>query len=245
MNMNNPSAVLSTVTITGLNAGDSVTSIDFRPATGELYGTSKNQLYVIDEDTGAARPVGGLFDSTGYGNIDSMGFGPNTDDIGVLTDASKNALIDPETGQVNTSSVRNTEVLGASSSDNNVAGALTSTAYIIDPKTDFLFGRKLPDGMSSTRVGSGLGINIDLASGFDIAPNGLAVACVLVANTRLLYLVDLRRGTLSQRLGTITEPIISLAIPTAPVAYATTQADNERQKRRLNGFCDRCDRFHC
>ena len=47
------------VAITGLAGGENLMAIDFRPATGQLYGLSTiNRLYVINTETGTARAVG-------------------------------------------------------------------------------------------------------------------------------------------------------------------------------------------
>src|SRR5688572_5546900 len=54
-----PGALLSDVAVTGLTSGESLEGIDFRPATGELYGLgSTGQLYRLDPATGVATPVG-------------------------------------------------------------------------------------------------------------------------------------------------------------------------------------------
>ena len=61
-NANNPSASISTTTITGLNVGDNLIAIDFRPATGQLYGLgSSSRIYTIHTVTGVATPIGTPF----------------------------------------------------------------------------------------------------------------------------------------------------------------------------------------
>src|SRR5262245_17715143 len=58
LNAQNASMVNTTTAITGLQTGETLLGIDFRPATGELYGVgSTNRIYVINKMTGAARPV--------------------------------------------------------------------------------------------------------------------------------------------------------------------------------------------
>ncbi len=53
--------VLSTVAITGLQGGENLLGIDFRPATGELFGLgSTSRIYRINTTTGAATSVGSL-----------------------------------------------------------------------------------------------------------------------------------------------------------------------------------------
>ncbi|WP_133272709.1 DUF4394 domain-containing protein [Hymenobacter radiodurans] len=49
----------SSVAITGLQSGETILAIDFRPATGQLYGVSSaSRLYVINQNTGTARAIG-------------------------------------------------------------------------------------------------------------------------------------------------------------------------------------------
>src|SRR5262245_59367216 len=44
-----PSTILGTVAVSGLQAGEELLGIDFRPATGQLYGLgSTSRLYMID-----------------------------------------------------------------------------------------------------------------------------------------------------------------------------------------------------
>src|SRR5262245_54724038 len=60
----NPAAATPAVAVTGLNAGDVLVGIDFRPQNGHLYGLGFNagagivQLYHISYRTGVATPLG-------------------------------------------------------------------------------------------------------------------------------------------------------------------------------------------
>ena len=52
-------------TISGMQPGEALLAIDFRPATGQLYGLgSTSRLYTIDSTSGAATAIGAGF---GYG----------------------------------------------------------------------------------------------------------------------------------------------------------------------------------
>ena len=58
-NAMNPGTAISSVAISGLHAGESILAVDFRPATGELYGIgSSSSLYIINLSAGNARMVG-------------------------------------------------------------------------------------------------------------------------------------------------------------------------------------------
>src|SRR5205807_1195929 len=54
-----PGAIDSTAAVTGLQPGESVLGLDFRPATGQLYALgSTSRLYTLDVTTAAATQVG-------------------------------------------------------------------------------------------------------------------------------------------------------------------------------------------
>src|SRR4030095_14281945 len=54
-----PEIIQSETTVTGLQSGETLLAIDFRPANGKLYGvTDASRLYVINLTTGAATQVG-------------------------------------------------------------------------------------------------------------------------------------------------------------------------------------------
>src|SRR3954469_20317350 len=68
-----PGTVLRTVSVTGLQSGEVLHGIDYRPASGELYGLGSSNLYVLNTNTGFASPVvGGAFPATISGT--SFGF---------------------------------------------------------------------------------------------------------------------------------------------------------------------------
>jgi Domain of unknown function (DUF4394) len=86
------------VAITGLQGSEDVLGIDFRPATGQMYGvTSAGQVYVIDPATGAATAVGtpGFVPS---GITFGVDFDPTADRLRVVSDSRQNVLIDPVSG---------------------------------------------------------------------------------------------------------------------------------------------------
>ena len=54
-----PGTIQSTTPITNLAGGDTIVGLDFRPATGQLYGLgSGSRLYTIDPNTAVATQVG-------------------------------------------------------------------------------------------------------------------------------------------------------------------------------------------
>ncbi len=108
-----PTVARSSVTITGLVAGDAMVAIDVRPQTGGLYGLGYNstthavRLYHVSEETGRAAAVGspGTFvaaDGTTPVAIDGVRFGidfePGSDRLTVVTTTGQDFRINPNTG---------------------------------------------------------------------------------------------------------------------------------------------------
>src|SRR5262245_60496144 len=97
-----PGTIQGVLPITGLQAGESVLGIDFRPATGQLYGLgSSNRLYVVNPNSGAATPVGtGTFAVPLNGTAFGFAFDPVADRIRVVSDTGQNMRLNPDTGAV-------------------------------------------------------------------------------------------------------------------------------------------------
>lgn len=89
----------TTTPITGLVGGDTIIAIDFRPATGELFGLSSgSRLYVINPITGAAtqRGTSGAFTLSGVAF--GFDFNPVTDRIRVVSDTNQDLRLNPNDG---------------------------------------------------------------------------------------------------------------------------------------------------
>jgi hypothetical protein len=227
LNSDNTASPLSTVSVTGLGMNERLVAIDFRPATGQLYGlTNASRLYIINQLTGTATALGtGPFSPALTGDVTAFDFNPTVDRIRVVTNQGLNLRLNPETGTTAAIDGTINGVAGAAISGaaytNNFAGATTTVLYDIDPVTDRLYRQDPPNNGTLAVVGS-LGVDVVGASGFDIAPNGAALATLGRSgfNTEL-YEINLATG-LAEKVGDLptTSSIIGLAIPTAPVAYA-------------------------
>ena len=97
-NANAPQTAIVQVSVTGLQAGENLLSIDFRPATGQLYGIGNtNRLYIINTETGVARAIGTGPFTPGINNaIASMDFNPTVDRIRVVSYAGQNFRLNPD-----------------------------------------------------------------------------------------------------------------------------------------------------
>nr|WP_310587280.1 DUF4394 domain-containing protein [Fibrella aquatilis] len=230
LSIRNTSAPQATMGITGLQAGEQVLSIDFRPATGQLYGvTNQSRLVVLNTATGAARAIGTApFTPAISGAVVGIDFNPTVDRLRLVTNTGQDLRLNPETGTVAATDGNINGVAGAMISEvaytNNQAGAATTTLYDIDPATDRLYIQNPPNNGTLTDVGP-LGLDITGAAGFDIAPNGTGLVAVIFGGKPELQQINLTTGRL-QKLGDLSSTIIGLAIPTDPVAYAVDATPN-------------------
>jgi hypothetical protein len=212
-----------------LQAGDKLMAIDFRPATGQLYGLGSNSiLYVINTETGAAKAINTTPFTPGVNNIiASIDFNPTVDRIRVVSNGGQNLRLNPETGAVAAvdGGINNAERISGVAYTNSYAGAATTTLFDIDGYN--LFKQDPPNNGTITKIGSlGLDSAGVGASDFDISPdNKVILVPMTVGTTSNLYQLDSATGKLTN-LGKLAIPLISLAIPTNPVAYSTDNANN-------------------
>ncbi len=108
----NPSGMTTPVTITGVNAGDTLVAIDVRPQNQELYALGFNsgagtvQLYHLSVPTAIATGIGttGTYVNGGgtpvpiTGARFDMDFNPTVDRLRVVTDSGQNFRMNPNTG---------------------------------------------------------------------------------------------------------------------------------------------------
>lgn len=145
-----PGIIQGQTTVTGLQPGEKLLAIDFRPYTGRLYGVSdSSRLYVISP-TGAATQVGsGSFSPTlnlgsirGWAIDLGFDFNPVTDQIRVVTVTGQNLRLNPDTGSVvgvdstlafasGDPNAGRADFVSAAAYTNNFAGATSTTLYAI------------------------------------------------------------------------------------------------------------------
>lgn len=227
INAKNPSSVSATVSISGLQQGETLLGIDFRPATGQLYAVgSTSRLYVIDYKTGVARsvsasPLTPAISGTSVG----FDFNPTVDRIRLVTNTGQNLRLNPESGAVMIADgaingVTNARVSSVAYTQNK-AGATATVLFDIDAATDKLYKQDPPNDGKLVEVGS-LGFDVEDAGGFDINPDGTAaLAALTVGGTSALFTIDVNSGKAS-KIGNLPANITALAIPTEPVAYSVS-----------------------
>lgn len=239
----NPLTELGSVSLTGLvSSMERILAIDFRPATGQLYGVSnESRIYVINQNTGVASAVSATPFTPGInGTQVALDFNPTVDRIRLVTNSDQNLRLNPETGLV-VATDGNINPAGSTVTavayTNSFAGATTTTLYDIDVETDMLYMQNPPNAGTLVPVGA-LGLQGVGEAGFDIAAdNSVAIAAIYGreyednepeeanGNKYRFYYIDLASGA-AQNAGKTDRVIVGLAIPTNPVAYAVDGSNN-------------------
>ncbi len=229
----NPGAILSEMAISGLAGGESLIGIDFRPATGQVFGVgSTGILHNIDITTGQASTVANLtqpLNGTSFG----IDFNPTVDRLRIVSDANQNLRVVPDTGQTfvdtalayvsgDPNAGMNPNV-SATAYTNSFPGATETTQYVIDSALNTLAIQRPPNDGLLTTVGA-LGVVTSDIIGFDISGfTGIAYAALNPPNTSFsdLYTINLDTGAASfvGRIGG-GAPIVGLTAVPEPTSIA-------------------------
>lgn len=218
--------------ISGLRTGERVIGIDFRPATGQLYGLSDGSaLYRLNVNTGAATLVGSGFTTPLNGGNFGFDFNPAIDRIRIVGDSNQNMVAHPDTGNANIATT--TPVFFAAGDvnhgrdpnlvhhayDRNVAGTPATQLYAIDTRLDVL-ARQANNAGTVTTVGA-LGVDATDFGGFDIGAGdeAYAVFADLGGGFSRLYRLDLASGQASS-LGIIGATVSGIAVAPIPLPAA-------------------------
>ena len=209
------SAAPSMTTSVSFSGDDSfLDGIDFRPATGQLYGyrSGDHSFYTVDTNSGVLTAA--LSPSTQVTNTFFLGidFNPTIDRLRIVTDSAQNLVYNPNTGGVTTA----TDLFYGSGDvnaglvplvidnayDNNIAGKFaTSQQYVLDYGLDVLAKLNNNTGILTT-VGTitlnGSPLDFNQYTGFDILTEldgtNLAYAILTVGGSQSLYTLDLGTG---------------------------------------------------
>lgn len=203
-------ASVTSATITGTTAGESILSIDFRNPDNQIYGLgSLGNVYKLNAATGAAVSfasgvVPAIAGGAGY-EIDFNTQNNNLRVIGNKAAPDSNRALNMATGvtAVQTPLTRSgggvLDIVGAAYNQNFAGSPAASlNLYYIDAETDALYlnnnafaGGVLSKVGDLTLGGSAFAVNN--ATGFDIAASGEA----FVSWDQNLYAIDLGSGALS------------------------------------------------
>ncbi|WP_426211187.1 DUF4394 domain-containing protein [Massilia sp. TWP1-3-3] len=248
-NLDAPATLRTNVAITGLQAGEVLLGIDFRPADGNLYGVgSTGRIYTLNPATGAATVKSTMAadaadTSAPFASLEGTEFGvdfnPAADRLRVIGSLGQSLRINVDTGATTTDGAINGGAAGtainAAAYTNAFAGTANTTLFVIDARNGTLYTQNPPNNGTLTTPVS-LGVSASIIGGFDIdARNNQGYAVMTVGGARNLYAVNLAASaaaaTLVSALG-VTEDIKGFALrtPKSPVVYGLTDG------ARLIGF---------
>ncbi|HEU4389389.1 MAG TPA: DUF4394 domain-containing protein [Blastocatellia bacterium] len=208
-NPDRPDVITSRVRIKGLQAGESIVGIDFRPANGRLYALgSSSRIYTINLNNGRVTPRPVAPFSTGLtGSSFGFDFNPVPDRIRVVSDFDQDLRLNPDTGEIaaidgtlafvsgDTNANRNPNI-AASAYSSNFAGTPVTTLYEIDSDLDVLVIQTPPNNGTLNTIGP-LGVDATAVAGFDIFGcdvSGYAALAGSGASASQLYRIDLATG---------------------------------------------------
>ena len=217
----NPSNSVTTVSFTGLAAGETMIGVDFGPKDGKLHGVSnQNFMYTIDPTTGVTTKLfASAFAPALVGASFGLDFNPVVNRIRVHSNTGLNLRLNQETGLVidfdattagiqadlslnyavgDTGAGMNPSVVATAYTNSNAGANVTTgtTLFAIDSSRDVLVTVAPPNDGKLTTVGS-LGVDTSTAAGFDIsgAADGTAFATLTsAAGVSSLYTINLTTG---------------------------------------------------
>jgi hypothetical protein len=209
-NARNPDRMRDIQAITGLPAGVTLKGIDFRPATGDLYGVgSDSVVYRVNPKTGIAVAEGPAFTPALRGKSFGVDFNPTVDKIRVVSDDRQNLRLNVDEGTVlNMDADLNPGmpmVVGAGYTNSSFSATrpATTALYVVDAASDMLFKQNPPNNGTLTE-GKRLGIDVGANANFDIAGDdnmGFLTNSSKSRGTKL-YTVDVNTGD-TQSLGRV------------------------------------------
>lgn len=228
-----PDSIISSYPINGIQIGESILGIDFRPLDRRLYGLgSTSRIYVIDTLSGAAIQVGPTtFTPMLTGSTFGFDFNPTADRIRSHSNAGQDLRLNPDTGglaardsmlayitgDVNTGILPN---VSGTAYTNSIPNAGFTTLFAIDSNLDVLAVLPSPNNGQLSTLGT-LGVNTLDQVGFDIASNDSTAAYVSLftgdpSGLSGLYTINLATGatTMIGLIGTpgINKPLRALAV---------------------------------
>ena len=197
-------AVTSSVLLQTPSPAGTLSTIDVRPATGELfaYANGSGQLYSVNPATGALTAVGAAL-PLGTVTSGTIDFNPTVDRVRLVGTQSgnQNLRVNPATGAVAATDTALAYAAGDSGAGltpnvanvaytNSVAGAAATTLYDVDITRDVLTTQAPPNNGTLNTVGS-LGFDAGLAGSFGNAFTGFDIS----GATGTAYLTDSPVGT--------------------------------------------------
>jgi len=235
-NRDAPGTVRTNMAITGLQSGENLLGIDFRPADGQLYALgSSGRIYTINTASGAATMKSMLAadaaDTTApftalAGADFGVDFNPQADRLRVVSNTGLNLRINVDSGATTTDGTINggaaNAAVTAAAYTNSFAGTASTSLYVLDSASDTLYLQNPPNNGTLSQP-LALGVDAGAVNGMDIdARTNTGYAMLTVGGARNLYSINLAASSSpATSLGAvgISEDIRGLALrtPQAPV----------------------------
>ena len=215
--------------VSGLQGDTRLVGIDYRPATGQLYGLGDfGGVYVIDPRTAAAAyqvTLNVALTGTDFG----VDFNPTVDLLRIVSDGGQNLRANVVTGATTVDAALNTPptagtttgVTAAAYTNNDLDATTATTLFDINTATDRIAIQAPPNNGSLNPTGS-LRVDAGGDAGFDIysrLSNGItadvsAFAALSVNGRQRFYRLNLLTGEAQLR-GTfrVAHPVVDIAIP--------------------------------
>ncbi|OEZ98707.1 DUF4394 domain-containing protein [Duganella phyllosphaerae] len=239
-----PGTIRTTATVTGLQAGENLLGIDYRPADGMLYGVgSTGRIYTLNGTTGAATLKSTLAaDATDTtlpftalaGTEFGVDFNPVADRLRLVSNTGQSLRINVDTGATTTDGAINggasNTAVNAAAYTNSFAGTATTTLFVIDAANGVLYTQNPPNN-GTLAVPLALGLTASAVAGFDIdARTNTGYAVMTVGGVRGFYTLNLAAPVAPATQATLVAAInvseelrgVALKAAAAPVAYGLT-----------------------
>ena len=236
-----PATVRTTATVTGLQAGENLLGIDYRPADGQLYGVgSTGRIYTLNGATGAATLKSTLAADSAdtsapftalAGTEFGVDFNPAADRLRIVGNTGQSLRVNVDTGATTTDGSINggaaNTAVNAAAYTNSFAGTAGTTLFVVDSVNGTLYTQNPPNNGTLANPVS-LGVAATGVAGFDIdARTNTGYAVMTVGGARNLYTINLsasaNAATLVAAVGA-SEDLRGVAVrtPAAPVVYGLT-----------------------
>jgi hypothetical protein len=206
-------SVGTSISITGVTAGQTLVGIDFRPLDGLLYSLGVNAttdtatLYAISTRTGIATVVGSV---GGFADLPAGGYGfdfnPSVDRIRVTTETGLNFRLNPNNGALAglDTMIAGGGIAAAAYTNNQLNNGNVTTLYTLNSITDVLNIQSPANGGVQIAVGP-TGVDFTSVNGFDIPAgvnalvnsgpaSGFGFALLTVAGVTGVYSINLATG---------------------------------------------------
>ncbi|MPQ60184.1 DUF4394 domain-containing protein [Duganella sp. FT27W] len=239
-----PGTIRTTATVTGLQAGENLLGIDYRPADGMLYGVgSTGRIYTLNGTTGAATLKSTLAaDATDTtlpftalaGTEFGVDFNPVADRLRLVSNTGQSLRINVDTGATTTDGAINggavNTAITAAAYTNSFAGTGTTTLFVIDAANGTLYTQNPPNN-GTLALPLPLGLTATAVAGFDIdARTNTGYAVMTVGGVRGFYTLNLAAPVAPATQATLVAAInvteelrgVALKAPAAPIAYGLT-----------------------